>query len=66
LARYTEDFTPPTTVTADPSYTVLLLNVSSQATAGQDDSGRNHNFGFYADLSSNAAGFAPRIDVSGG
>lgn len=66
LARYTEDFTPPTTVTADPSYTVLLLNVSSLATAGQDDSGRNHHFGFYADLSSNAVGFSARIDGSGG
>jgi hypothetical protein len=63
LARYLEDFTPPTTVTADPSYTVLLLNVSSLALAGKDDSGRNHNFSFYADVSSNAPGFAPRLDV---
>jgi hypothetical protein len=60
LARYYEDFNVPTTVTADPSYTVLLLNVSDLATAGKDDSGRGHNFGFYGTGPSNTPGFAPR------
>lgn len=59
-ARYTEDFTPPTTTPPAVPTTVLLLTVSDQATAGKDDSGRNHDFQFYGTGVSNTPGFAPR------
>jgi hypothetical protein len=56
-ARYTGDFTAPLNVTSNTD-TVLLLNVSSQALAGQDDSGRNHDFQFYGTGLSNTPGFS--------
>jgi hypothetical protein len=68
-ARYIEGFDAPTTVTPDPEYTVLLLNANSLATAGKDDSGRGHDFGFYwsGDPTVSNIGFAPPLlNASGG
>jgi hypothetical protein len=59
FARYTGNFTPPTSVTADPDYTVLLLNTSGLLLAGKDDSGRNHDLQFYGNRASTTPGFSP-------
>jgi hypothetical protein len=61
LARYTANFDPPTSVTADPDYTVLFLNTSGLALAGKDDSGRNHDLQFYGTQASTTPGFAPPL-----